>query len=57
MGRLPIGTKVIKPCEDGKGTSSRPGKVYDFYSPYGRVRFSDNDWEELTAFEMKKFRA
>ena len=56
LGRFPIGTKVIKPYEDGKGISSRPGHVYDFYSPYWRVRFSDNDWEELTASEMKIFR-
>ena len=33
LGRFPIGTEVIKPYEDGNGTSSRPGQVYDFYSP------------------------
>ena len=40
---------------DREGTG-RPGQVYDFYSPYWRVRFADNDWEELTASEMKRFK-
>ena len=52
----PIGTQAIKPVEGGKGRAGRPGQVYDFYSPYWRVRFADNDWEELTASEMRRFR-
>lgn len=29
-------------------------QVYDFYSPYWRVRFADDDWEELTASDIKR---
>ena len=56
LRRFPIGTRVEKPLGDGGGGAARPGQVYDFYSPYWRVRFADNDWEELTATEMKRFR-
>ena len=54
LRRLPIGTKVAKPLGDGKGRAGRPGQAYDFYSPYWHVRLPGNDWEEMTASEMKK---
>ena len=56
LRRFPIGTRVIRPLGGGKEGTGRPGQVYDFYSPYWRVRFADNDWEELTASEMKRFK-
>ena len=56
LRRFPIGTRVIRPLGDGKEGTGRPGQVYDFYSPYWRVRFADNDWEELTSSEMKRFK-
>ncbi|CAN0086112.1 unnamed protein product, partial [Laminaria digitata] len=52
LSRFPIGTKIVKPFGDGR---RRAGQVYDFYSPYWRVRFADNDWEELTVSEMNRF--
>ena len=55
LSRFPIGTKIVKPVGDGRGYAGRPGKVHDFYSLYWRVRFADNDWEELTTSEMKRF--
>ena len=54
LGRFRIGTKAIKQVEGGKRRAGRPGQVYDFYSPFWRVRFADNDWEELTASEMRR---
>ena len=55
LRRFPIGTKVIKPVKSGKGRAGRSGQVYGFYSPYWRVCFADNDWEDLTASEMRRF--
>ena len=51
---LPIGTRVIRPCMVNNETTNRVGQVYDFCSPFWRVRFDDNDCEELTISEVKK---
>ena len=45
--------KVAKSYGDGVCRVSRSGQVYDLYSPYWRVRYPDNDWEEWTASEAK----
>ena len=29
--------------------------MYDFYTPYWRVRYKDNNWEELSKREMNRF--
>ena len=55
LRRFLIGTKIIKPVEGGEGRAGRSGQVYDFHSPYWRVRFASNDWEELAASEMTRF--
>lgn len=55
LKKFPIGTKVIKPLGDGRGRAGRSVQIYDTYSPYWRVRFADNDWEKLTASEMRRF--
>ena len=31
------------------------GEVYDFYTPYRRVRYKDNNWEEHSKREMNCF--
>ena len=54
LARSPIGTRVTRSYAAGDRHISRVGQMYDFCSPYWRVRFPDNDWEELTASEMKK---
>ena len=56
LRRFSIGTKVIKPVEGGEGRVTRPGQVYGVYSPYWRIRFGDDNLEELTASEMRRFR-
>ena len=46
--RFPIGTRAIRPCMVNNKTTNRVGQVYDFFSFFWRVRFDDNDWDELT---------
>ena len=31
------------------------GEVYDFYTPYWRVRYKDNSWEEHSNREVDRF--
>ena len=45
----------MKSLGDGRGRAGLAGQVYDFYSPYWRVRFTDHDREELTASETRTF--
>ena len=52
--RFLIAPIVVKPLEDGKRRAERPGQVYDFYSPCWRVCIADNDWDEMTALEIKR---
>ena len=54
LAQFPIGTRITRSYAAGDRQASRVGQVYDFYSPYWRLRFPDNDWEELNASEMKK---
>ena len=54
LAQFPIGTRVTRSYAARDRQVSRVGQVYDFFSPYWRVRFPDNDWEELTVSEMKK---
>ena len=51
---FPIGTTATRSHAVGDRQVDRIGQVYDFCSPYWRVRFPDNDWEELTVSEMRK---
>lgn len=53
LRRFPVGTKIVKPYDGGTGRVSGFGQVHAFGSPYGRVRFPANDWEELAALETK----
>jgi len=50
---FPIETTTTRSHAVGDKRIDRVGKVYDFCSPYRRVRFPDNDWEELIVSEMK----
>ena len=52
--RFLIAPIVVKPLGDGKRRAERPGQVYDFYSPCWRVCIADNDWDEMTALEIKR---
>ena len=55
LRKFAIGIKVIKPVEGGKGRTGRPGQVYDFSRRLWRVRFADDNREELTASERRVF--
>ena len=57
LRRSPIDTKFIKQVEGRKGLAGRPGQVYDFYSPYWRVRFADNDLGRADGFRIEKVRS
>ena len=50
----PIATTAARFHVVGDKRIDRAGQVYDFCSPYWRIRFPDNDWEELTVSGMKK---
>ena len=47
----PLGTRVRK---DFGGGLVLDGVVFDFRDRYWRVRYSDNNWEELTKTEIKR---
>ena len=49
LARFPTGTRVATSFAAGDRQIRCVGQVYEFCSPYWRVRFPDNDWEELTA--------
>ena len=50
-----MGTQVGRPFEGADGVSRVVvGQVYDFQVPYCRVRYPDEDWEELSHREMTK---
>lgn len=45
---FPCGTEVGRELTDQESNIVlSSGRVCDFYDPYWRVEFSDNDWEEL----------
>ena len=48
---FPVGTKIAKPM----GNIVLDGEVNGFYTPYWRVRYKDNNWEELSKREMDRF--
>ena len=54
MLEFPLGMEVCRELKDkdGKIILCR-GKICDFYDPYWRVEFSDEDWEELTRREPR----
>ena len=45
----PIGTRFNKMF----GTEEQPGQVFDYHAPYWRVRYPNNDWEELSRSELR----
>ncbi|CAB1106551.1 unnamed protein product [Ectocarpus sp. CCAP 1310/34] len=55
LKEFPLDTEVARELldSDGNVVVSR-GKVCDFYDPYWRVKFSDDDWEELTRRELRQ---
>ena len=48
---FPIGTRDIKSFHG----QDQEGQVYDYNDKKWRVRYPDNDWEELTRREMEQF--
>ena len=44
-----MSTRISKPI----GNIMLDGEVYDFYTPYWRVRYKDNNWEELSKRERQ----
>ena len=49
---FPVGTRISKPI----GNIVLDGEVYDFYTPYWRVRYKYNNWEELSKREVDRLR-
>ena len=47
-----MSTRISKPI----GNIMLDGEVYDFYTPYWRVRYKDNNWEELSKRERDSLR-
>ena len=48
---FPVGTRIFKPM----GNIVLDGEVYDFYTPYWRVRYKYHNWEKLSKREMDRF--
>ena len=48
---FPIGTRGIKTF----GNQDFQGQVYSFLDGMWRVRYVDNDWEDLTRAQMERF--
>ena len=48
---FPIGTRGIKSFQG----QDQEGQVYDYHDRKWRVRYLDNDWEELTRRELEQF--
>ena len=46
----PIGTRFHKMF----GTERVTGQVFDYHMPYWRVRYPNQDWEELSRSELTK---
>ena len=54
---VPIGTVVWRDFTDRQGRIQRClTEVYDYKTPYWRVRHEDGDWEELTRTETEQGR-
>ena len=47
---FPIGTTVAKES----GSEIIRGQVYDYHTPYWRVQYEDNDWEELSRQQVHR---
>ena len=53
----PVGTVIWREFADAEGNKKRHlSKVFDYKSPYWRVRYADGDWEELNEREILKGR-
>ena len=53
----PVGTVIWREFADAEGNKKRHlSKVFDYKSPYWRVRYADGDWEELNEREILKAR-
>ena len=52
-----MGTVIWREFADAEGNKKRHlSKVFDYKSPYWRVRYADGDWEELNEREILKAR-
>ena len=50
-----MGTVIWREFADAEGNKKRHlSKVFDYRSPYWRVRYADGDWEELNEREILK---
>ena len=47
---FPIGTPTYR----SSGSTEMFGQVYDYHTPYWRIRYRDNNWEELSRREMER---
>ena len=54
----PVGTVVWRDFANQEGRVQRSRtEVYDYKTPYWRVRHGDGDWEELTRTEVERGRS
>ena len=53
---FPIGTRIVRTFLVKGETKAMTGEVFDYCSPYWRVKYVDGDWEELSLGEIRKFK-
>ena len=53
---FPIGTRIVRTFLVKGEPKTMTGKVFDYCSPYWRVKYVDGDWEELSLGEVRKFK-
>ena len=51
LSLFPIGTPVFKRFNSGVEMT---GQVFDYLLPYWRVRYPDNDWEDISRRDMER---
>ena len=51
LGLFPIGTPVYRCFDHG---AEMVGQVYDYLQPYWRVRYPDNNWEEMPRRDLER---
>ena len=57
LEQYPVGAVIWREFADAEGNKKRDlSKVFDYKSPYWRVRYADGDWQELNEREILKAR-
>ena len=54
LARFPRGTSLVRETRDGAGNYKYVwGAVRNFYSPYWRVCYEDDQWEDMTSTQLQ----